>query len=51
MNPDTLEITISDFIKEIFDFSTAEDISIKSIIGAAHPDYRQALTDVLKNAH
>jgi PAS domain S-box-containing protein len=50
INPATYEVTMSDFIKELFGFPLNEDISVERIVEAIDPDYRQTLTDILKNA-
>ncbi|OKS86477.1 GAF domain-containing sensor histidine kinase [Mucilaginibacter polytrichastri] len=50
INPVTYEVTMSNFIKDMFGFSPDKEVSIEEIVNAVDPDYRQMLTDVLGNA-
>lgn len=50
INPNTYEVTMSPFIRDMFGFLHDREISIEEIVDAVDPDYRQMLTDVLGNA-
>jgi nitrogen fixation/metabolism regulation signal transduction histidine kinase len=50
INPNTYEVTMSPFVKDMFGFPLDREISIEEIVDAVDPDYRQMLTDVLGNA-
>ncbi|TDO20723.1 ATP-binding protein [Pedobacter duraquae] len=50
INPKTLEVTMSGFIKELFGYLPDEDLPMEAILEAVDPDYRQMLLDVLKDA-
>ncbi|OOQ62316.1 hypothetical protein BC343_03050 [Mucilaginibacter pedocola] len=50
INPETYEVTISGFIKEMFGFPLDENVSMEKIMNAIHPEYHQMLTTVLSNA-
>lgn len=46
----TQEVTMTNFIKEMFGFPVDQHIPMEQILEAVHPDYRQMLLDVLKAA-
>jgi len=46
----TMELTMSDFIKQMFGFPMDEKIPMEDILEAVHPDYREMLVQVLKDA-
>jgi PAS domain S-box-containing protein len=50
INPVTYEVTMSDFAKDLFGFPLNEPIAVEHIVEAIDPDYRQTLTDILRNA-
>ncbi|TDQ06883.1 ATP-binding protein [Pedobacter metabolipauper] len=50
INPATFEVTMSDFIKEMFGFPLDREIAMEEILAAIDPDYREMLLTVLKNA-
>jgi len=50
IDPDTLQVSMSDFIKQLFGFTIGQEVAMETIMKAVHPDYHQTLTDVLKNA-
>ena len=50
IDPNTLAVTMSDFIKELFGYKPEEELPMEAILEAVDPGYRQMLLDVLKNA-
>jgi two-component system sensor histidine kinase VicK len=50
IDPETLKVTMSEFIKEMFGFSQNEEVQIAQIMNAIHPEYHQMLNSVLSNA-
>jgi len=50
INPSTYEVTMSNFVKDMFGFPIDQEISIEEIVDAVDPDYRQMLMDVLGRA-
>lgn len=50
INPNTYEVAMSNFVKDMFGFPLDQEISIEEIVDAVDPDYRQMLMDVLGNA-
>jgi PAS domain S-box-containing protein len=50
INPVTYQVTMSDYVKELFGFSLTGEISIAQIVTTIDPDYQQAFKDVLTNA-
>ena len=50
INPLTFEVTMSDFIKELFGFPLTGKITMEEILLTIDPEYRQMLIEVLRNA-
>jgi PAS domain S-box-containing protein len=50
INPATLEVTMSDYIKDLFGFSLIEETSMQQIVAAIDPDYQPILTTILTDA-
>nr|WP_294794633.1 PAS domain S-box protein [uncultured Mucilaginibacter sp.] len=50
VDPVTLEVSLSNYITEIYGFPADDHVSIEKIIGIIHPEYKQAVADVLKSA-
>ncbi|RZM26787.1 MAG: PAS domain S-box protein [Pedobacter sp.] len=50
INPDTMEVTMSDYAKHLFGYTPDEELPMEAIMEAVDPDYRQMLQDVLKDA-
>lgn len=50
INPATLEVRMSRFIRELFGFSVDGKVEMEEIMNAVHPDYHEPLKNVLRNA-
>lgn len=50
INPATVEVTMSRFIRVLFGFSPEGPVAMEEIMAAVHPDYREPLQRVLQNA-
>jgi PAS domain S-box-containing protein len=50
INPVTYQVTLSDYVKNLFGFPLDEEVSIERIVETMDPAYQQTLTDTLKNA-
>jgi len=50
INMQTMEVTVSDFIKVMFGFALNQEVTVEDILERVDPDYRNMLTGVLDNA-
>lgn len=50
INLQTMEIHISDFIKDLFGFPLTQQVTMQNVLECIHPDYVEMLTTVLSNA-
>lgn len=50
INPVTLEITVSDFVKELVGLPLDQDTQIEHIMAAVHSDFQEVLKNSLSNA-
>ncbi|RDC57534.1 PAS domain S-box protein [Pedobacter chinensis] len=50
VNPQTLKVTMSTFVKELLGLDMEKDVEIGEVMKAVHPDYRQMLLTALDNA-
>jgi two-component system, OmpR family, sensor histidine kinase VicK len=50
INPATMEVSMSRFIRELYGFNLDGPVEMEEIMRAVHPDYHEPLTNVLGNA-
>lgn len=50
INPATMEVTMSRFIRELYGFKLDGPVEMEEIMRSVHPDYHEPLQNVLKNA-
>jgi signal transduction histidine kinase len=46
----TMDVYMSDFIKDLFGFPVGQQVPMEAILAAVRPDYREMLVSVFKNA-